>query len=1238
MPDDTTEDPNRGGEAGNRGAGFSRRGMLRSGAAVLASVTLTGVFADQAVAAPGTPAVPAGGRPAAGDLALYRPVKVSSTAYGPAPGSFVVDRMAQTGPKGSGWRAADTDGPQWVAVDLQGPCRVTSVVLVFEAAEGDTVYKPADDVNPRNGTTGWEVLSSYATAFRIEVSADGEKWTAVHEGTTSTGGTVEVVLDEPVTARWVRMVGTALSNPNPLGLNSLQILGSALGHRPDASGWTEWTSGARPVPALRIADDGTVPIESGWNLTLEDMAGTDDGARISAHGVDTSRWLRAQVPGTILASLVAEGHLPDPVRGFDNMRVPEALSRNSWWYRRTLDLPHGFGGGHGRVWLELDGVNHKAEIWLDGTKVGDLAQPTARVSLDVTAQLAHGGEHVLAVRIDPMPFPGSPGDKGADGSSYADAGSDIMMRNSPNYLAVSGWDWMPAVRDRVMGIWNHVRLRATGDAVIGDVRVDTVLPALPDRSTAEVTLTVPVRNAASAGRTVTVEAAIAGARVRKNVTVGAGQSVDAVFAPSDFSALRLRDPQLWWPNGYGEPTLHDLEVSASVGGTTSERRTVRVGLREMAYASENPITFAPGANRVEQALDIPAQQARYLRIQGGKRATGFGVSLWTLSVADSADPGTDLALHAAATASSTDNDSDAAANAVDGDPLTRWSSNYTDDQWIQLDLGQARSFDRITLLWETAYALTFTVQVSDDGTTWKDVQAVDNRPHQLQISVNGVKVMCRGGNWGWDELLRRMGGGRMEAVVGMHRDMNFTMIRNWIGSSNREEFYARCDENGLLVWNDFWNAWFLDPPNHALYLDQVRDTILRYRSHPCIAVWCGANEGTPSGEIDSGTADAVAAEHPGVRYVSNSAAGVVGGGGPYAWIDPAQYYSPQTYGAGTFGFHTEIGIPTVSVAESMQNLVGDEEGWPISTVWNYHDWSTKGNQYPQNYKAAIDERLGESSSLEEFATKAQFVNFESMRAMFEAWNANLWKDASGLLLWMSNPAWHSTVWQTYDYDLDVNGSYYGARSGCEAHHVQADPRSWDVLAVNHAADALRSAVVTAEVFDLSGRRLAAAQRQTVDIPASATAPAFTVADTTGGDPVHLVRLRLTRADGTTLSENTYWRCAEPADLKALNTLSGAKLRLSTGRVSSRDGRLSVTATVRNTGDSVAPMVRLSLRERRSGDRVLPTRYSDNYLWLLPGEQRTVTLSCPEPGRHAGDLEVTAQPYGGPSVSAHPGGH
>jgi hypothetical protein len=116
------------------------------------------------------------------------------------------------------------------------------------------------------------------------------------------------------------------------------------------------------------------------------------------------------------------------------------------------------------------------------------------------------GEQSLAVQITPMPPPGSPGDKGPAGQSWADADAQQMNLNSPTYLAVSGWDWMPAVRDRVSGIWNHVRPRSTGDVLIGDPRVDTALHALPDTSRAALTVVVPVRNAATADRAATVTA------------------------------------------------------------------------------------------------------------------------------------------------------------------------------------------------------------------------------------------------------------------------------------------------------------------------------------------------------------------------------------------------------------------------------------------------------------------------------------------------------------------------------------------------------------------------------------------------------------------------------------------------------------------------------------------------------------------------------------------------------------
>ena len=134
-----------------------------------------------------------------------------------------------------------------------------------------------------------------------------------------------------------------------------------------------------------------------------------------------------------------------------------------------------------------------------------------------------------------------------------------------------------------------------------------------------------------------------------------------------------------------------------------------------------------------------------MRSQGGRRATGWGISLWTLSSLASSAADVELALHSTATASSIDNANDTAPNAVDGDPRTRWSSDYTDNQWIALDLGRAVGFDRLTLVWEVAYALTFTVQVSADGTTWTDVLAVDNSPTPLRFVVNGTPVFCRGG-------------------------------------------------------------------------------------------------------------------------------------------------------------------------------------------------------------------------------------------------------------------------------------------------------------------------------------------------------------------------------------------------------------------------------------------------------------------------------------------------------------
>ncbi|MEV7342145.1 discoidin domain-containing protein [Streptomyces sp. NPDC093544] len=1344
----------------------SRRAVLATGSTLLAGFGLGVTLPQNGYAA--TPLRPTGAR---GELAAYRPISVSSTDYAPTPGEFVVDKLNSVGVKGTGWRAADGD-PQWISVDLQADCAVDSVRLTFEATADDPVFVPSTGGNPRDRTTGQEILSSCAVEFVVETSRDHHAWTTIHRTTSGKGGVVEITPARPVTARWVRMTVTKRSNANPLGLNGFEVYGSEQGHRPQATGWTDWGTHDHRAPALKAAADGTVPLESGWTLTMDDWAG-GEGAELSRPDVDTSRWLPATVPGTVLASLVDQGHLPDPVAGFNNLHIPEALSRHSWWYRRGFELPRGLRTGSGRhIWLEFDGINHTAEVWLNGQKVGGLTYPFARSTHDVTKVLGGNGEQALAVRITPMPFPGSPGDKGPAGLAFVDAGATMMNQNSPTYLAASGWDWMPAVRDRVSGIWNHVRLRSTGHAVIGDPHVDTKLPDLPDTSSAEVTIVVPVRNVDSASRRVTVTAAFDDVRVSQTVTVAGGESVDVTFAPSTYASLRLPDPKLWWPNGYGSPDLHDLTLTASVDGQESDRRTTRFGIRQFGYEYAVPLPFSGSSNRYTQPVPLGAREARYVRIKCltratswgfslwalsvfdstsagtdlalhkpataatedsgnaasnatdgdprsrwssafeddqwiqvdlgsvvafdrvdlaweqayaktfvvqvstdgsawtdagsvdngavplpfnsgaaslqtvdftartsryvrincGARATSWGNSLWTLSVVDSASPGNDLALHRTATAS-TEDSGNTASNATDGDPGSRWASEYQDDQWIRVDLGSAVSFDRVVIVWEQAYPKTYVIQVSDDGDTWTDVKSVDNTPDPLKISVNGVRVFCRGGNWGWDELLRRMPAARMDAAVRMHRDMNFTMIRNWVASSNREEFFASCDEHGLLVWNDFPNAWAMDPPDHTAYNDLARDTVRRYRIHPSVVVWCGANEGNPPEAIDTGMREAVRAEAPDILYQNNSAGSIVTGGGPYGWVEPDRYFSPATYGSGNFGFHTEIGMPVVSTAESVRNLVGDEPEWPIGGAWLYHDWSTRGNQAPQNYQAAIEARLDTAKGLDDFARKAQFVNYENARAMFEAWNQHLWKDASGLMLWMSHPAWHSTVWQTYDYDFDVNGMYYGSRTACEPVHVQADPVNWQVIAVNHTPRALNDVTVTARAYDLGGRQLGSTRRATVDVASSATAEAFTAAFASSLPDFHLLRLGLEDGRGRLLSQNTYWRYRQASDMQALNKAKAVKVSADIGQVTRVGSRRAAKARIHNRGSAVAAMVRLSLLDSRTGARALPTLYSDNYVWLLPDESREITLSWPADTLPSGRPALRVEGYNVPRTEA-----
>lgn len=113
------------------------------------------------------------------------------------------------------------------------------------------------------------------------------------------------------------------------------------------------------------------------------------------------------------------------------------------------------------------------------------------------------------------------------------------------------------------------------------------------------------------------------------------------------------------------------------------------------------------------------------------------------------------ASHRSATASSTQ-DNLVPSNAVDGDPSTRWGSQFSDPQWLAVDLGRTRHVSRVKIWWEDAYAKSYQIQVSMDGKTWSTVYATTNgrgykeQKHFAPVGARWVRVYCteRGTDWG----------------------------------------------------------------------------------------------------------------------------------------------------------------------------------------------------------------------------------------------------------------------------------------------------------------------------------------------------------------------------------------------------------------------------------------------------------------------------------------------------------
>jgi hypothetical protein len=260
--------------------------------------------------------------------------------------------------------------------------------------------------------------------------------------------------------------------------------------------------------------------------------------------------------------------------------------------------------------------------------------------------------------------------------------------------------------------------------------------------------------------------------------------------------------------------------------------------------------------------------------------------------------------------------------------------------------------------------------------------------------------------------------------------------------------------------------------------------ISRYRSHPSILVWCGRNEGVPQPIVNEGLIHLVATLD-GTRYYFPSSNQInLQGSGPYSYQDPKLYYTVLNH-----GFSVETGTPSMSTLESFQTWIPKADQWPIDDVWAYHDWHASGNGKTGPFMDEIQTEFGAPTGLEDFERKAQMLNYVDHRAIFEGMNAHLWAPNSGRMLWMTQPAWPSTMWQILSSDYDTQASFYGTMKACEPQHIQLDLATHDVELVNTTNMPLANATVTADVFSLDNKSLLHRQAPQ-NIAADATATAF----------------------------------------------------------------------------------------------------------------------------------------------------
>ncbi|WHY88222.1 discoidin domain-containing protein [Neobacillus novalis] len=862
-----------------------------------------------------------------------------------------------------------------------------------------------------------------------------------------------------------------------------------------------------------------------------------NGADISKPGYRADGWFNTTVPNTVMGALIEAGDIEDPFIHDRISRTDESRYNAPWWYRTEFTLPATEQGK--KILVNFQGIGYQGDIWVNGTKIADKSEVIGSFrtyELDISDYVT------------------------ADGKTKNTIAVEVTKSNFGKDFSVYWVDWVPRPTDNNMGLWRDVFI--TTSDVVTTRNPFVVSKVEPNLTTASLNAYVDVTNYSDSPVSGTVEATIKDPKgavvttLSQPVTLSAGaKDQEIAFTADKFNGLKINNPQLWWPIGMGEPSLHTIEFKfTAIDQKIKDSITQRFGIREVT--------------------------------------TEMNVS-----------------------------------------PSTKTNPPLKD---------------------------------------------------MVQFYVNHKPVLIKAGGYSPTDLYLRRDMDTNIAVVEYLKDMGLNAIRDE-GIFFDDRLIDLLDENGLMYMGGWTccSRWQEPAQYNDRELEIVNESLTsqlrELRVHPSMIAWLNGSDNPVSysnsargREVEQAFFDIENDLHwdeYGAIISSGSAkiatlTGTTSGmhmDASYDYAPPAMWFEDMDQG-GAFGFTSEAGPgPSIPVIETMKKILPEHALWPYNVggdnyqQWNFHN--ARGSfRDLSKFNLAMDNHYGESNSLEEYNIKAQVQQYDSQRAVFEALNANKYTKSTGWVQWMLNNAWPGMFWNLFDFYLNPNGSYFGAKKGNEPLHIMYDYASKEVKILNSTNQDYSGLKAKVQVYNIDSKKVYDKEFNNLALTPDGASPAvggqpkqvgyqtinfdgkidkadgITVVDKIAESnlqvsPTYFIRLELRDSKDNLVSINSYAQSTKKdlvryqnhgwnytpqdqfADLTQLQKLGQVDLQIEGKPKTVNNGQeQTITYTVKNKGNSIAYAVFAKIKKGANGDLVAPVKMEDNYFMLLPGEKRTLSAT------------------------------